>query len=155
MPVRQPVAFAFGALLIAGGLVFLVQTAMFTLTAEHAVGRITEMRRSNGHCGSKSRYPCTHFQAAVGYHTASGEAREAVLSAGSARGDNQPLGMASRRVGQQVPLLYDPDDPSEFMEDSSEGLWLAPTGLMGMGGFAIVLSFFKRIRRRWWWVRRP
>ena len=113
---------------------FVVERCMFLYRAERAIGRVIAVDSYNSTCGRRrSRYSCTEFDATVEFSTKTAARYTLEVSAGTARGYNQPLSRASRRVSDGVPVVYDPNKPTKAYEDSVWGVW----------GMPIILAMFQ------------
>jgi hypothetical protein len=113
---------------------FIVERCIFLYNAERAIGRVIAVDSHNGTCGHRrSRYACTEFDATVEFSTRMAARYTLEISAGTARGYDQPLSRASRRVSDGVWVVYNPNKPTKAYEDSVWGVW----------GMPIVLALFQ------------
>lgn len=127
-----------------------VQESLFQLTARTTMAVVESVHGTNDRCGSKrNRHNCTEFDATLRY-----TAGETVpvrytleVSAGSARGSDQPSSLADLHRGDEVEILYDPDNPEESCLNS----WgdIHTNSMMGFGFCAASLFMgFAPQRRR-------
>lgn len=133
--------------LIAAGLV--LRTWSFLGNAESATGTVvalTPRQTCSDNDNDKNRMSCsTVYAPLVRFTTADG--REIEYQSSTATSP------PSHRVGDQVEVLYLPDDPYRARVDSWVDLWLAPTIVGGIGGiFGIVAVALAGIG---WAVSRP
>ncbi len=117
----------------------------FLSSAERTSGVVEDLEGYNSRCGGKnSKYDCTKFSAAVKFTSKTGSAGHLTVDAGSTRGNDQSTTHASRPVGSNVAIVYDPNDVTEAFEDSFMALWMWPAGSLG----ASVLFLVSALRRR-------
>lgn len=111
-------AVGIGALAAAGWLG--MQTREFVARAAHAQGEVTGLEASrSGSDSSPTYHPTVRFSAADGIE----------VTFRSSTGTNPP----AHRVGDKVPVLYEPADPQHAEIDSFVDVWLAPliVGFLG------------------------
>ena len=136
--IKQPWLLAVSGVCLLVALWLVADRTMFLWSAEKTIGTVTELSGRNERCGRrKSRYSCTKFSAQVQYATRSGSTHTLDISAGSARGHNQPATRARVRKDGPVPVVYAPDQPDRAYEDTLFGVWGAPL----MAGFAQIATF--------------
>jgi len=131
-----------------GVLVFAVLTLLsgverlaFIMRAERAMGRVTSVYAFNDRCsGGESSYDCTIFKAEVRF-AAGGLKYRLIVSAGSVGGHGRTAYYASHRVGDAIPVIFDPQDPTWVYLDCFIEIWLWPwIGLLITGAFFIFLK---------------
>lgn len=116
------------ALLVSAGV--LVWTIQFVARAERATGTVTEVVRETDSEGDDVFYPVVRFT------TPEGAEIEFKSSSGSAP--------ASHSEGDQVDVLYDPDDPDDARLSGFFDLWLFPIVGLALGAGFIAVSLFVR-----------
>ncbi len=157
--IKSVFLFFVSVILFLVGCGFLVQRIAFLSKAEKVVGQVSNVASENDRCSSSRRrrrggssrtyYDCTKFQAEISFNTLSGQYSSFVVSAGTSRGHNQPLSLASYRNGDPVPVLYDPKDLSTACRDSFMDKWGTPF-MVFLFQFATMIGsvFGVRARRR-------
>jgi hypothetical protein len=99
-----------------------ISQLLFLSRAERGVGVVREVQAQNSRCGGKRRHDCTKFHAMVEFQSA-GSRQSSYLSAGDARGHGQPLSQARYRIGDPVPIAFDPSRPEEIYRDKFLDVW--------------------------------
>ncbi|MCC7070321.1 MAG: DUF3592 domain-containing protein [Deltaproteobacteria bacterium] len=149
--IKQPWLLVVSGILLVGAIGFAVDRLIFLASAEKTQGTVERITASNGRCGSKkNKYPCTRFEAEVAFTTKKGRDGEITVSAGSARGNNQPTSAADLSVGRGVPVVYNPRNPSKAYQDSLWGVWGTPL-MMFIGQVATLFGSLSEGRRRQRW----
>jgi hypothetical protein len=120
-----------GLVSLIGMAVVVGQTLVFTSSGESATGTVLDLKPGGGR--RSAGVPVVEFRATTG---------ERVQFVG-----RNPLGR-SYRIGQSVPVRYQPQAPWDALIDRFESLWLAPV----IGGAAAVMlvpfGLFLRSRTR-------
>jgi hypothetical protein len=126
---------AIGVLALVWGAVELTRTAHFVRTSEHATGTVVDVSRETDSDGDEFFYPVVRFT------TADGEQIEFKSDSGS--------NPASHSTGDEVDVLYDPDDPRDAQLSGFFDLWLFTIVPFAIGaGFLAVATFqLRRVRR--------
>jgi hypothetical protein len=121
---------AIGVLALAWGAIDLVRTVHFVKNAEHATGTVVDVSREIDDEGDEFFYPVVRFT------TAEGKEFEFKSDSGS--------NPASHSTGDEVDVLYDPDDPDDAQLSGFFDLWLFTivpfaigTGFLGVAGFQL------------------
>ncbi len=121
--------------------------AWFLLGAERTNGSVSQLHASNSRCGSKNnKYDCTQYDASVSFSSADGKKGMISVSAGSARGYNQPESKASLAIGAPIPVIYNPSDIADAFHDSFAALWGFPLGSFVGSGFFGLAAIGRRRR---------
>ena len=150
--IKQPVFAVVAFLLLLVLAWFVVDRLLFLETAKRTSGRVVNVSAQNSSCGGRrSHYSCTQFNAIVEY-TPEGQSRpyHLSLSAGSARGHNQPVSRASLAQGGSVRVAYNPRDPEESYEDSFSGIWGTPILVFVIQISSFFTSLTEPRRRRYY-----
>jgi hypothetical protein len=126
---------AIGVLALAWGAIDLVRTVHFVRTAEHATGTVVDVSREIDDDGDEFFYPVVRFT------TAEGKEFEFKSDSGS--------NPASHSNGDEVDVLYDPDDPDDAQLSGFFDLWLFTIVPFGIGVVFLVVAGFqlRRLRR--------
>jgi Protein of unknown function (DUF3592) len=103
---------AIGVVVLISGAVLLVRAAQFVRTAEHATGAVVAVSRETDSDGEVSFYPVVRFTTADGKQ----------IQFKSSSGSSSP----SHKAGENVDVLYDPDDPSDAKLSGFFDLWGLP-----------------------------
>ena len=111
-------ALAIAVVVLVAGAATLVHTIRFVQGADRAAGTVIELR-SEVSDGDEVFYPVVRFT------TAEGRSVEFVSSSGSSP--------PSESVGDEVEVLYDPDDPNDAQLSGFFHLWLWPLVLGPLG----------------------
>ena len=136
--IKHPWLLAVSGVCLLIALWLVVDRTMFLRSAEETTGTVVELSGRNDRCGRrKARYSCTKFSAHVEYETQSGSTHTLQISAGSARGHNQPASSARVRKGGPVSVVYAPDQPTRAYENTLFGVWGVPL----LAGFAQIATF--------------
>ncbi len=150
MTIRQPWAFALALLLALGFLGYVAERLIFLQKAARTTGTVVSVEAYNSSCGGgrrRSSYPCTKYRASISFTALDKLTHRFTISAGSARGSNQPKNRARPAADQKVPVVYDPKNPGKAYEDSIWGVWGVPISLL----IAHLISLFTSLsepRRR-------
>ena len=149
--IKQPVYALISALLLAVVLWFVVDRLIFLHSAQRTTGTVVGVTAENDRCGGRrTRYSCTQFHAVVEYRPEGQQGRFRLnISAGSARGHNQPVSRADVQVNSAVPVAYNPRKPGESYEDTIFGIWGAPLMAFLFQVGAFVTSLTEPRRRRY------
>jgi len=147
MKVQSRFLFGFSLLLFLPLAYFLYDRVEFVRTAAHTSGVVERVTGTNDRCGRKrSRHNCTRFRALVRYDV---QARPYFIdvSAGTARGPNQPISRSMYSIGSRERVAYDPRRPSRAYRDKVWDIWGAPliTFFIQIGTF--VASFSEQRKR--------
>ena len=136
--IKQPWLLAVSGVCLLLALWLVADRTMFLRSAEETIGTVVELSGRNERCGRrKSRYSCTKFAAQVQYQTQNGSTHTLQISAGSARGHNQPTSRARVRKDGPVSVVYAPDQPTRAYENTVFAVWGAPL----LAGFAQIATF--------------
>lgn len=149
--IKQPWLMVVSGLIFIACLYFIFDRLIFLQSAERVNGSVESLSSSNGRCGGGRRrrsYPCTRFNARVRFTTSAGQPSAVQLSAGSARGHDVSTASASRRVGQAVPIVYDPKSPTRAYEDTTWGVWGVPIMSLIFQIVTFFMSFLEPKGRR-------
>jgi hypothetical protein len=145
--IKSPVMFWFSMLLALVVLGFVADRTLFLMRAVDTSGSVVDLSASNGSCscGRHCRYACTKFQAQVSFQAAE---RPALLwvSAGSAHGYDCPVAQARYATGDQVPVIYNPHNPSEAYRNTFADVWGTPLTALFFQIVTLISSFTKRGR---------
>lgn len=125
MTVKQPLYFWVAVLLTLPLAYFLIDRAHFVWTSQTVMSTVEKVTASNGRCGRKRRRNCTKFSALLKYNVG-GEIYRFSVSAGTARGHDQPLSRARHHANQPVQVAYDPRNPRHAYRDAVWDIWGAP-----------------------------
>lgn len=124
-----------GVVLLVAAAVTSVLELRFLARAERAPGTVIDVSRHTDSEGTVT------FRPVVRFTIETGETIEFVSSSGSS--------VASKSVGDQVEVLYDPDDPKDAELSDFFSVWGFPVILGGLGVvFTAVSAFAIRITRR-------
>lgn len=139
MKIKQPIYGVIAAILLVVISGYVIERILFLQIAEKTTGTVYDISSTNSRCGGKRRHNCTKFNASIKFNPLNNESEvRFVISAGSSRGHNRPLKEADYRVGENVPVVYDPNKPTKAYEDSFFGVWGVPIMLL----FFQIISFF-------------
>jgi len=127
---------AYGALAASAG--FLVSRTVFWIGAESAVGTVIGWQEMKNTSDTGRRLQSGHaYAAAVSFVAADGEQHEFVADWGS---ESRPY-----QHGEQVTVLYDPNDPQQAMIRGFVAMYLGPLLLLPMAAVfwvvALLLEF--------------
>lgn len=122
MRVKHRILFIISIALFAAFCYSAISRLLFLARAERDVGVVCEVRSENSLCGRRGRYLCTKFYAVVELR-ADGCWSSPYFAAGSAKDYNQPLSRALYKVGDRVPVVFDPDHPEGALRDKLWDLW--------------------------------
>ncbi|NQD35904.1 DUF3592 domain-containing protein [Permianibacter sp. IMCC34836] len=140
--------FAIAGVLALVTLYFVTDRLLFIAHAEKTTGTVTAVDASNGRCGGSKRrrsYDCTKFHADIEF-AATDQSHTFSVSAGDARGHDQPVSRARHQVGDAVAVVYNPDRPDEAYRDNWFDIWSTP--LFAAFGHLIALFGSMKERRR-------
>jgi hypothetical protein len=99
------------------------QRALFLMRAQHTTGTVAHLGSKNDLCGiGRTSHECTRFYAQLNFDDTLGIA-PATVAAGDADGHDVPLSHAIYRVGEALPVLYNPNHPTQVHVDSFLDLW--------------------------------
>jgi hypothetical protein len=148
MKVQSSFMFGVSLLLFLPLAYFLYDRFEFVRTAEHTIGVVERVIGENDRCGRKRRrHNCTVFTAVLRYEV---KARpySIEVSAGKARGHNQPISRSLYSKGSRERVAYDPRQPTRAYRDKLWDIWGAPliTFFIQIGTF--VSSFTENRKRR-------
>ena len=141
-------------LVISGALLLLavglgVERLVFIETAMEATGTVSSVSGTNGRCGSRrSKHDCTEFTATITFDHR-GQKFSTTTGAGSQRGHGVSTSRASHRVGERLPVVFEPGNPGRAYHDTFFDLWCWP--LMALGGQIATMfgAFVPPKRSRW------
>lgn len=126
--------YVMAAVALVAGLWFVADRAMFLSGAERTQAQVYGVMAVPGDCG-RGNHECTKFVIEVRW-SSNGEDCEAGIEVGQARGVDAPMPADfDYAIGDTVPLLYDPDDPSEHYLADRNDLWRTPLILLGVAAF--------------------
>ena len=116
---------------------------LFILHAAHTKGSVVDLSSENGRCncpGKGCDYDCTRFRAQVrfGAPTSSGYLW---VEAGTSRGYNSALAQAQFRLGDEIPVVFNPRDPDEAYRDLSREIWYPPLIAFFFAAVALIAAF--------------
>lgn len=117
-----------------------VTRVLFLAQAERTVGTVKDVYGENARCGRgrrRRRSDCTKFYAWIHFQAVGTESRLRV-KAGSTRGHDQPVTFAEYRVGDSVPVLFDPSNPWKAIRDRFWDKWGATGAVLVIGLFSYV-----------------
>lgn len=123
MKIREWFLFAMSMLLLAMCLYFGISRLLFLARTQRAVGVVRELSAENGRCGgTRNRYKCTKFFAAVELQSAGGR-QSSRIDAGNAKDYGQPLSRALYLPGDRISVFFDPNRPEDICRDEFWDLW--------------------------------
>ena len=125
---------AIGVLALIWGAVDFARTVHFVRTAEHATGTVVDVSREVDSDGDESFYPIVRFT------TADGKEFQFKSNSGS--------NPASHSTGDEVDVLYDPDDPDDAQLSGFFDLWLFTIVPFGLGTVFLAVAGFQLYRGR-------
>lgn len=127
---------------------FLIDRISFVQVAQRTSGVVEDVWGHNGSCGRKrSRHDCTRYDARLRYQTSAGQYR-IVVSAGSARGHNQPVSRARYAVGAREIVAYDPRNPARAYRNKLWDIWGTPLVTFFVQICTFLASFSERKKER-------
>jgi hypothetical protein len=149
--IKQPVYFYISLVLLAVAAWFGGDRLLFLKSAQHVTGTVSYITSINSSCGRRyTRHSCTKFSAVVGYSPAGqSQAYSIILPAGRARGDSQPLSLATLHPGGRVAIVCNPKHPAEAYEDSLSGVWMTPIYIMFFQVCFLLTGLTEPRSRRW------
>jgi hypothetical protein len=134
MKIRNSLYFTIAVCLVIPLGYFLIDRTQFVLTAQGTMGTIQGVTATNTRCGRKaSKHNCTKFNATLKYEV-NGSPYWLEVTAGKARGHDQPKTLADYRIGDSVQVAYDPNNPNRGYRNALWDIWGAP-----------ILTFFLQI----------
>ena len=123
---------------------FIVDRIQFVSTSQQTSGVVEQLTGKSDRCGRKrSRHDCTKFRATLRYEVQGTQYRIDV-SAGSARGHDQPISYADYRVGQTEIVAFDPSQPTRAYRNKLWDIWGVPIATF----FFQIASFVAGISER-------
>ena len=125
---------AVGVVILIVGAVIFVRTVQFLAEAEQATGTVVDLSGETDSEGTVIFYPVVLFM------TAEGETIEFVSSSGSSPPSESP--------GDQVEVIYDPDDPYDAKLSGIFHVWLPPAVSAILGPCFIYSAWYIRRRTR-------
>jgi hypothetical protein len=146
MIIHQPLWAVVSATLLLLALGLFGRQALFVLSSEEATGEVSHIEAHDGRCGGKHKYDCTEFTATIDF-TVSGRRHTTTTSAGSTRGHGASVQTASYREGQELPVLYAPDNPGHAYHNTMWDVWGTPIFAM-FGQLATMLAAFSKPKQR-------
>lgn len=146
MKVQNRLFFIISMLVLVAAVVSAIAQLVFLARAEHGTGVVRELRAENVRCGRRNRSKCTKFEATVEVQSSAGK-KSLLIGSGRVKGHSQPLSEARDRVGDRVPVVFDPDRPEKAYRDEASDIWSFPLGLLILQIGTLVASFFKRGER--------
>jgi hypothetical protein len=148
--IKQPTYALISLVLLVVVAGYAIERLMFLKRAEYTTGKVIDVTSYNGRCGGrKSRYSCTKFNASVEFLTGERSRYTFRISAGNARGHNRPLEDAKVVVDDQVPVVYDPRNPSKAYENTTWGVWGNPIMILILQLGSFFTSLSEPRRRKW------
>lgn len=127
MSLWSKVLFAVAAALLVVAIGLAIERLMFVSRALPTVGHVVDVSARNASCGRRRMHrPCTKFRVVVEYRIENGAPRRLKLSAGSARGHDQPLSAAHHPPGSAVRLIYDPRNTQRIYRDAAPDVFAGP-----------------------------
>jgi hypothetical protein len=124
---------------------FVADRTLFQLRAVDTTGNVVDLSATNGSCscGRHCSYSCTKFQAQVGFQ-ASGTPALLWVSAGSAHGYDCPVAQARYGIGDPVPVIYNPHNPTEAYRHTFTDVWGTPLVALFFQIITLISSFTDR-----------
>lgn len=148
MKIQSRLLFGISLLLVLPLGYFVFDRIEFVRTAQHTSGIIEHVTGTNDRCGRKrSRHDCTMFRATLRYDVQGSQYRINV-SAGNARGHDQPVSRSNYTIGAQEFVAYDPRRPSRAYRDKLWDVWGAPLVALFIQIGTFVASFAEQRRER-------
>lgn len=150
--VKSPTLFVISILIAVAAVGLIIDRILFMAHARHTTGTVTNLYARNGSCscGRRCHYSCTKFSAQVKFSELGGDRPSAstVVTAGTARGYDQPITLAQYRDWDSVPIVYDSRDAYRAYRDTVEDVWGTPLAALF---FHVVTLFgsFSEHRRGW------
>lgn len=143
--IKTPVLFGISMLLGLVALCFAIDRLTFLAHAQHTTGTVAAVHAHNDlcSCGRHCSYNCTVFRAEVQFPESAGP-RPLVVTAGSARGYDQPLNLAWYGIGSSVPVIYNPRNTNEAYRDTVKDVWGTPIALFFFQIVTLIGSFAQR-----------
>ena len=125
--IKSPILFVVSLMIAVVALGFVLDRVIVLARAQHTTGTVSALHARNGSCscGRHCHYACTRFSADVRFPESDVDA-PLVVTAGTARGDDEPLELARYRPGDPVPVVYDPRNTARAYRDSIGDVWGAP-----------------------------
>jgi len=122
------------------------QRALFLMRAQRTTGTVAHLSSKNDLCGiGRASHDCTRFYAQLNFDDTLGIA-PATVAAGDVDGHYAPLSHAIYRVGEAVPVLYNPNHPAQIYVDSFLALWGSSVRTFLVLIF-ILIAYFYRVSR--------
>jgi Protein of unknown function (DUF3592) len=140
--VKNQFLFVISLVLLAAFCWSVISQLLFLSRAERDVGVVREVRAHDDRCGGKRRRDCTKFHATVEFQSA-GSRQSSYLSAGEARGHGQPLSKARYRIGDPVPIVFDPSRPEQIYRDKFLDIWGSPLAWLFFQIFTLGASLLR------------
>ena len=145
--IKQPLMLVISLVLLAGVGLYALERLYFLSQAERTIGEVVSISAKDGRCGGRrSKYNCTEYKADVRFFS-NNSAHEFNIGAGNARGHGQSKSKASHKTGDEVKVVYDPENPKKAYEDSTMGVWGGPI-MMLIAQIVTFFSSFTEDRRR-------
>ena len=143
--VKSPVMFWFSMVLVLVVLGFVADRTLFLMRAVDATGNVVDLSAANGSCscGRHCSYACTKFLAQVSFQAA-GTPAALWVSAGTAHGHDCPVAQARYGIGDQVPVIYNPHNPTEAYRNTFMDVWGTPLMALFFQIVTLISSFGKR-----------
>jgi len=140
--IQRPVMFAISMVLAVVAVWFIGDRCLFLIGAIHTTGNVVDMVAENDscECGKGCRYDCTRYQVQLSLQSV-GAPSGLWISAGDARGFNRPAAEARYRIGQAVPMLFNPRNPAESYPNRAADLWRVPLMILLFQVMLMVGSF--------------
>lgn len=113
---------------------------LFLNRAERCVGVVREVEARNDRCGYKRRRVCTRFSALVEFQSTSGR-HYVSLNGGHVDGYDQHVSLALYKIGDPVPVVFNPGHPEEAYRNQLRDLWGVPILLLLCQIFTLLASF--------------
>ncbi len=138
-----PVVFcAVGLIFVAQGLVMLTRARRFARRAVRTTGAVVDLARRWSNPGGPGSTGSYLYVPVVRFATADGQAVQFQSSTGTS--------WRSRRVGQTVPVLYDPANPRDARIDTFLATGCLPVGFTVFGVLFVALGGAILLVMQWW-----
>lgn len=150
--IRQPFLMLLGCVAIIIAAVFALERLYFLSRAEKTNGYVSNISSYEGRCGGGRRrasYPCTRYSADIKFYGRNGSENHFDVDAGSMRYlkhsyGNLTSGATSKyTLGQSIPIIFNPNNPSRAYIDSTMDVWATPLGCLLGGVICMISSLFE------------
>ena len=150
--IKSPALFVISILIAVVALGMILDRLLFLAHARRTTGTVTHLYARNGSCscGRHCHYSCTKFSAAVKFSESGTDTPSAstAVTAGTARGYDQPLTGAQYRDWDSVPIVYDSRHGDRAYRDTVEDVWGTPLTALFFH-FVTLVGSFSQHRRSW------